>query len=519
MRAARRARRLGDVAWGDLAYRVYTTALATLVVAVFLSGLIGDERLSAHGVARVVAVAPRWVGLALVVAATLGVRSGRRGGPLALEAADVHHLLLAPVDRSQVLRRPALSALGYGSLSGAAVGGLAGLLVSQRLPGASPAWVACGVLLGVMFAFAWLGSALAVASRRIPRVVPVLVVTVLGAWSVVDLVAGTTTAPATFAAQVAVWPVRFTPWPLLALAVVVAVAVGGVRVIGGLDMEAARRRTTLVGQLRFAVTQQDLRSVVLLRRQLASERPRAHPWPLAVPRRVAQRFPVVARDLQSLARWPLVRAARVLVLCVGAGLVLRATYSGTTPLLVVAGLLAFVAALDAIEPLAQELDHPTLTASFPVLPGVQRVRHLPVAVAVMCVGATCSLVVAWAIAPDRQVWAVGALTAVSGAACAVAAACVSTLSEDPAVAGVVAAPEIAGPRFVLRALWPPLLATLGLAPVVVAQRAARAEVDPVPLTAAAAVAALVLAAGAFVWVRYRDDVHAAIAEATGASRR
>src|SRR4051794_41361499 len=38
-----------------------------------------------------------------------------------------------------------------------------------------------------------------------------------------------------------------------------------------------RSRTELVGQLRFAVTLQDLRTVLVLRRQLAQERPRARP--------------------------------------------------------------------------------------------------------------------------------------------------------------------------------------------------------------------------------------------------
>ena len=50
-------------------------------------------------------------------------------------------------------------------------------------------------------------------------------------------------------------------------------------------MEKAQRRARLVAQLRFAVTTQDLRTAMLLRRQLAAERPR--PTPLfGVPGRV-----------------------------------------------------------------------------------------------------------------------------------------------------------------------------------------------------------------------------------------
>ncbi len=43
LRTARRRRRLGDTHWGDLAYRVYTTALTCIVVAMMLSGWIGDR--------------------------------------------------------------------------------------------------------------------------------------------------------------------------------------------------------------------------------------------------------------------------------------------------------------------------------------------------------------------------------------------------------------------------------------------------------------------------------------------
>ncbi|MCZ7628767.1 MAG: hypothetical protein M5U19_06770 [Microthrixaceae bacterium] len=61
-----------------------------------------------------------------------------------------------------------------------------------------------------------------------------------------------------------------------------------------------------MGQLRFAVTQQDLRSVVLLRRQLASEVPRNRRW-FPVAAAVGRRLPVFARDLESVGHWPTIR--------------------------------------------------------------------------------------------------------------------------------------------------------------------------------------------------------------------
>ena len=68
----------------------------------------------------------------------------------------------------------------------------------------------------------------------------------------------------------------------------------------------ARRRAGLVAQLRFAVTLQDIRTVVLLRRQLSQETPRNRPW---IPMKRGGRLPPIwRRDWQSYFRFPLVRA-------------------------------------------------------------------------------------------------------------------------------------------------------------------------------------------------------------------
>ena len=110
------------------------------------------------------------------------------------------------------------------------------------------------------------------------------------------------------------------------------------------------------------------------------------------------------------------------------GLALRATFGGTTPLVLVAGILAYVAALDAIEPLAQEVDHPTMLNSYPVASGLILVRHL---VAPVVDAARRRL--GWA-SPMRStrrhvLIQVGAITLVSGAFAAVAGASISVVSE------------------------------------------------------------------------------------------
>lgn len=506
---------MGDVAWGDLAYRVYTTALAVLVLTVFASGLVGDDRLDAAQTDTVAQQGPVWAGLLLAAAVTLGVRSGLRSGPLALESADVHHLLLAPLDRGQVLRVPAVSMVAYGAAGMAAVGALAGELLSQRLPGSSLSWILSGALFGLAAALLAFGAALVTASRRLPRLFAPAVAAALAAWSLLDLSDLVPSAPLTHLGRIVFWPVRYEPWPIGGVAAAVVLALVGVLWVGGLSIEAARRRTQLVGQLRFAVTQQDLRSVLLLRRQLAAERPRNRSLVRRLPQGLGRRAPVFTRDLQSLLRWPTVRIVRVVVLVVGAALALRGVYAGTTPLILVAGALTYVAALDAVEPLAQEVDHPTLLRSYPRPLGIVLVHHVAAPMLLMVVVGAVGLGVAYAVAPAAEVLTIGAITVVSGAFSAVAGAAISVVSEvvlDQSGAAMLS-PEVAGPRVVIRTLWPPTVAVIGLVPVLVAQRVMRSGGSVTPPTLVVAAGALGLVGMVLIWMRYREDLHRTMAAA------
>jgi hypothetical protein len=519
LRRSRRRRRLGDRDWGELAYRAYTTSLGSLLAVVFLSGLIGDEVLDADGVAEFVATAPAWIGLIVALVVLGGVRSGTRGGPIAMEAADVHHLLAAPVDRSSVLRRPGAGTLGYGALAGALVGGLAGSLVDQRIGAAVLPWVASGALAAMTTVVLGLGVAMVVSSRSVPKVPAVVMAWTLVAWAIADVGGWAPRSPTSWVGSIAVWPEEFIPTTLVALPAAAAIAAVGLHRIGGLSIELARRRTALVGQLRFAATQQDLRTVVLLRRQLAAERPRGRPWLPTPPRALARRAPVAARDLASIGRWPLVRVVRVLALGATAALALRGVWSGTTPLIVVAGLAAYVAALDASEPMAQEVDHPGLLSGLPVSDGIVLVHHLVVPAFVTVAVGAAGTAAAWAVAPDPAVWWVAAVALVPASLCAVAGAAITVLADDgggaSASAGMVQ-PEIAGPRLVLRTVWPPTVAVVGTLPVL----AARASSGPAEQIGGAVVAAVPAALGCvglalavFVWVRYRSDLRRAVADA------
>ena len=141
LRRARRRQRVAAIHWVDALYQVYITALVAVVAVVFLSGYVGDTKIDAEAVDRLAESGPAVLGLVVAVALFVGLRSGSRGGPLALERADVRHVLLAPVDRAVALRGPALRQLRFLVAAGAGVGAATGQLALRRLPGNPAEWL------------------------------------------------------------------------------------------------------------------------------------------------------------------------------------------------------------------------------------------------------------------------------------------------------------------------------------------------------------------------------------------
>jgi hypothetical protein len=518
LRTARRRRELAGRDWGELAYRVYTTSLGALVAVVFLSGLVGDDRLDPEQTASLVDWLPAWIAIGVSVVLALAVRSGRRGGPVALERPDVAHLLLAPVSRSAVLRRPVSSLVIYGVGGAAIVGGLAGSLVDQRLDGPAAPWVLSGAVTGATVAAGALGAALVAGGRRVPGRLLSVVAWLLVGWSVAAVASSDVLAsPLVLVGDLFVWPEAATPLAVVAVVVAALLVVLGAAGIGGLSIESAMRRTALVGQLRFAVTQQDVRAVVLLRRQLASEHHRRRSWLPRLPRGLADRAPVVARDLASVGRWPLRRIIRVLTAALVAAFAARGVWAGTTPLLIVAGGAAYVLGLDALEPLAQEIDHPTIADSIPVLRGRLALQHLVQPVIVTAVAGTVGAAVAVGVAPSAIGWQVAAVTLLVAVPMGVAGAAITVVSDqtvDAPDAGL-AQPEVAGPRLLIRLVWPPMVAVLGFVPLLVARAAVDGGRPPVMPELVVAAPFLLLAAAVAGWVRFRDDIHRTMAESMG----
>jgi hypothetical protein len=280
--------------------------------------------------------------------------------------------------------------------------------------------------------------------------------------------------------------------------------------VAGVRLEDAERRTALVGQLRFAVTLQDLRTVMILRRQLAQDRPRARPW-FRLP---GHRLPVWRRSWHGFLRFPAVRLVRLVLFGASAGLTLRAAWEGTTPLVAVAGVLLYLAALDAAEPLAQEIDQSDRTDAYPVDRGELFVRFLPATLTVMALVGLVGWAAAFALERTGAAAALGAAVAVPAVVCAAAGAVTSVLLGVPQPyddKGVFVPPEVAGMKIVLRSAWPVILAVIGCLPMVAAIRAMRPAGSGLPVEQAinAAAFCLVPAAATFVWVRYRERMRAA----------
>src|SRR4051794_6841202 len=275
---ARRRQRAGEVDAFDALYRAYLSAIVLGLGVLLLSGITGDTKLSASAVERVRRDGAAAIGLAAALAMAIGMRSGGRGGPLVIEAADVRHVLLSPVDRAVALRGPAFRQLRFAAFSGMVAGAIAGLLALRRLPGTPGLWVACGAATAVVAAVGAVGVGMVLSGTRAPRLLAnVLALAVVG-WSIADLLTHHATSPLTWLGRLAIWPLDVDVLALAGAAVLLALAATGLSLVGGTLLEAAERRASLAGQLRFAATLQDIRTVIVLRRQLAQERPRTRPW-------------------------------------------------------------------------------------------------------------------------------------------------------------------------------------------------------------------------------------------------
>lgn len=458
---------MSDVHWVDGLYRVYIAALAGVIFVIAASGKLPANQLTDTEALDFARDATPWLGLVFAVAFSIGLRSGGRGGPLVLEAPVVVHELEAPLDRALVLRRPAFKQLRFLAFVGAVIGAVVGELASRRIHVNVAVAVICCALAVALAAQLAAGIAMVLSGRRVGwRLANAIAIVVL-AWSILDVTLHLTTSPLTLLAQIAFWPITFEPLALIGIVFALVVPVIGILGVRGISTEAALRRAGLVSQLRFAVTLQDVRTVVLLRRQLSQERPRRHP---IIKLKRGGRLPVVwRRDWASVFRFPTTRLLRMVVLGAVAGVSLGLVWRGVTPMLLVAGLALYIAAYDASEPIAQEVDHPTRWESYPVEPGRLLTQHIPATFALMvlvCLVAAATSTIMVPVDVVLRLTTTVIIPVAGGASIAAAIGSAQGAPDTSAIAGM--GPDLMGFVLAGRLILPPTIVVMALAPLVAA---------------------------------------------------
>ncbi len=554
LRRARRDRRLGDTEWFDVLYRVYLFALAGLIALVVasdnVSGLLDDDVTIEAFVSR----GPSVAGLVAVLALGIGLRNGSEGGPISVESADVRHLLLAPVDRRRVMLSPIVQrfravafplALGCGALS---------QLVARELGASRGAWAASGALFGLVVASLYVGGAVVAHAVRLPRWLTTTLSGVMilwqtqaaiSAWNAPFYVVGEAQllpfrgsgipSPANPLGAIAFWSERQRGVDFLALGAVAGLVVDALLLGGRLRLEPLERRGQLVSQLRFAATVQDIRTVVLLRRQLRAESVRATPWvdlssgrgadstparPTSRPQRRAESSRseswlagfIWKRGAIAIARLSASRLLRIAALAAVAGACASAAVESSPLLLIPMVAAAFLLGLESIEPLAQEVDRPDLTDMIPRNRGWVFAHHLVAPAGLLAVAGLLAAAAATVVEPDHGLAALALSIplAWAGAIGGVVAA-VKDAPEPPAFAGRTvlgaergaespfALPEFAGFSSVGLGALPVILSAVSALPILALR------FEPTPSTVLRSLIGVALFLAVTVWWVIRRD--------------
>jgi hypothetical protein len=460
-RARRKTRRTVIDFW-EAIYQAYVAGFVMAIVVAAIASVLPQDEIGAAGVSEIVARAPAALGAILALAAYLGIRSGIHGGPLVFEAATVQYVLQAPVDRAFVARRAALKQLRTAVMWGSTGAAGLGLAVSASLPGNTAEYVLGFGTVGALAGVLMFGSALVASERPVSPTVATSVGLLLVAWSAADLTFAANTSPLTLAGDIGMWPLTGAPLSIVGVALAAIVVAEGLRRAGGFSLEASLQRAGLVSQIRFALTMNDLRTVVLLRRRLANHSYRTVPW-VPIRRSTGNRLPVLRRSIQSHLRLPLPAIIRLTALSVGAGISVGFAGRGIAALALIAGLLMLVAGYDVMEPLAQEVDNPGRWAMYPLEPGELAVR-LTVAGAVSMVPIVLLAAVVAVLIGGSDIAPIAVVVFSLSAIAATVGASVSTLLGGP---DVMTSSELFGLAIVIRLVVPPIIAALPFAPAVV----------------------------------------------------
>jgi hypothetical protein len=513
MRNQRRRHRVADMEWFEALYKVYIAAFLGGSAILFLSGLSTDTPLTTQQMTNLLAHTPHAVGLIAAVVVFIGLRSGANGGPIAVEEPEVRHVLLAPLNHAAVLRHPAIQRLRTFAFAGAIAGGTANQLLGRRVPNAPSLvvfamWGAiAGALLGMLFIIA----ALIVHGLGFARWMATALATVLAGWQVIVTFNDSHLAgPFDTIGSISLWWSRHSYIDIVGVVAILVLAIFAIALAGRLSLEALSRRSSLVSQMKFAVTLQDIRTVVLLRRQLSQEHMRVRPW-VKVPKALRKDV-VIGRGFRSMAHFPLRRVIRMKLLTMTGAAALVAAWRGTTPAVVVAGLMFFIVGLDAVEPLSQEVDQPDRTDALPHDRGLLMVKHLAVPALFMFPFLLAGVFVAYVAEPHTSTLMYSVLLGIPALLGGVAGAAINAVKGAPdpaggATQGLAMPPEVAGMTTMVRAVWPPAVAVIASLPVLATRHGFETGIDMLgnTLRAAGGVVILLILVGG--WVRQRDAIH------------
>ncbi len=192
------------------------------------------------------------------------------------------------------------------------------------------------------------------------------------------------------------------------------------------------------------------------------------------------------------------------LLAATAGAAAVAVLRGTTPALVGVGIALYLLALDAVEPLSQEIDHPDRTDGVPEERGWLLARLVAAPAVALVPFAAIGAAVVVAFDPDALLFALAmcvpiTLAGACGAVVSVVRDAPDPLS-PPVASSAAVPPEFAGFTTTIRLLWPLAVSTLaGLG--VLAMR----EQPTTGTAARIAVAAVLVVAATVLWVRRRDE--------------
>ena len=507
LRRVRRERRLGDTEWFDVLYRVYLFALVGTGIVLFVSdsidGLI-EEPIATDDILR---YGPSIAGVVAMLALGIGLRNGADGGPISVESADVRHLLLSPISRTRILMRPITQRLR--SVAFALALGLAilGQLVAREVEGSRAAWAASGALFGVMLAAFYVGGAVVSHALRVRRWVAsaILVFGVvwqgITAWRIwFDEATGwERIGPANLAGSVLFWGIRQRGIDVIAPAVASVLVLAAIALGGRLRLQPLERRGQLVSQLRFAATVQDIRTVVLLRRQLRAESIRQRPWfgrrgraalsaPPARPPRARHLEPgneprlptfIWRRGAAAFNRLPASRLLRMSSLAALAGVTGSLTVSNSWLFIVPFVGSSFLLGLEALEPLAQEVDRPDLTDGLPVSRGWLFAQHLIAPAVALTAFGLIGAAAASVVEPDHAAAALalavpiawagaigGVITTVGDAPDPLVIQNTTVTGADRGAESPLSMPEFAGFSNVARGGVPVVLSSIAAGPIV-----------------------------------------------------